>query len=50
MTIACDYANVFEREVRPRRAWRRWAARAVWMGLLIVRPRLALTIWRERRA
>lgn len=49
MTIACDYANVFELEVRPRRPLRRAAALALWAGLFMVRPRLALAIWRERR-
>ncbi|MFC3069655.1 hypothetical protein [Phenylobacterium soli] len=50
MTIACDYAAVFELDVRPRRnALRRAAALAVWTGLFLVRPKLALAIWREAR-
>jgi hypothetical protein len=48
MTIACDYADVFEREIRRRRTFHRAAARVVWAGLFLVRPRLALEIWRER--
>ena len=43
-----DYAQVFETEIRPRRGLRRLLARAVWAGLFLVRPDLALTIWRER--
>ena len=49
MTIACDYANVFELEIRPRRALRRAAALGLWAGLFLVCPGLALDIWRERR-
>jgi hypothetical protein len=53
MTICADYAEVFETEIRPhrrvtRRA-RRVAAYALWAGLFIIRPRLALEILRERR-
>ncbi|HYG25641.1 MAG TPA: hypothetical protein VD906_01925 [Caulobacteraceae bacterium] len=44
-----DYAQVFETEFRPRRRLKRAAARVVWAGLFVVRPRLALEIWRERR-
>lgn len=43
-----DYANLFETEFRPRVRLRRAAARVLWTGLLVVRPRLALRIWRER--
>jgi len=49
MTIACDYANLFELEVRPRRRITRLAALALWGGLFMVRPKLALEIWSERR-
>ena len=53
MTICADYAEVFETEIRPRRRAvsraRRVAAYAVWAGLFIVRPRLAVQILRERR-
>jgi hypothetical protein len=48
MTICADYAEVFEREIRPRRRARRAAAYALWTGLLLIRPRLALQIFRER--
>jgi hypothetical protein len=44
---AIDYANVYELEVRRRRP--RPLVLAVWAGLFLVRPRLALQIWRERR-
>jgi len=53
MTICADYAELFEAEIRPRRQLasrlRRAAAYALWAGLFVVRPRLALQIWRERR-
>jgi hypothetical protein len=45
-----DYAHLFETEIRPRRRRRRRAAAlALWTGLFLLRPRLALDIWRERR-
>lgn len=53
MTICADYAEVFEREIRPRRRAagraRRAAAYALWTALFLIRPRLALQILRERR-
>jgi hypothetical protein len=49
MTIACDYATLFELEIRPRRRAKRLAALALWGGLFLVRPKLALSIWDERR-
>lgn len=51
MTTA-DYAIVYELDVRNwrRRRARRVAAFAVLGGLFLIRPRLALEIWRERRA
>ena len=49
MTIACDYANLFELEIRPRRRAARLAALALWAGLFLLRPKLALAIWQERR-
>jgi hypothetical protein len=53
MSICADYAEVFETEIRPRRQparrARRAAAYALWCGLFLVRPRLALEILRERR-
>ena len=42
-----DYARVFETEFRPRRRLRRIAARALWTALFLVRPKLALEIWRS---
>jgi hypothetical protein len=48
--LHADYAALYEREVRPGRGMRRGLARAVWLGLFLVRPRLALEIWRERAA
>jgi hypothetical protein len=47
--MTCDYANLFELEIRPRRRSVRVAALALWTGLFLVRPKLALTIWQERR-
>jgi hypothetical protein len=49
MTVIADYANLYETEIRPRqRGLRYLAVLAVWVGLLLIRPRLALQIWRER--
>jgi hypothetical protein len=52
MTLAIDYANAFE-QTRPmqrvRGAVRYAGVLAVWTGLLLIRPRLALQIFRERR-
>ena len=47
---ACDYAEFYERQYRPRRRLRRLAARLVWGALFLVRPRLTLRIWRERES
>jgi hypothetical protein len=53
MTACADYAELFEREIRPRRRAasraRRAAAYALWAGLFLIRPRLAVQIWRERK-
>jgi hypothetical protein len=48
---AIDYASLYETHVRPRRErpLRRAAVLAVWTGLFLVKPKLALAIWRERR-
>lgn len=43
-----DYASMFEAQYRPSRRLRRAAARVLLAGLFVVRPRLALSIWRER--
>ena len=50
MTVIADYANLYETVIRPRRhgPLRRAGVLTVWMGLFLVRPRLALAIWRER--
>jgi hypothetical protein len=45
--MTLDYAAVYEAEFRPRHR-RRALALAVWTGLLILRPRTALAIWRAR--
>jgi len=45
-----DYAELFETEYRPGRRLRRIAARILWVGLLVVRPRLALSILAEHRS
>jgi hypothetical protein len=49
MTAVADYAQMFELEIRPRRRLKRALALVVWAGLYLVRPKLALSIWRERR-
>lgn len=49
MTIL-DYAHVYETEYRPGRRARRIVARALWAGLFLVRPGLALSILDERRS
>lgn len=46
---AIDYASLYETHVRPRRNRLRYlGVLAVWSGLFLVKPRLALSIWRER--
>jgi len=49
MTIL-DYAQVYEMEYRPARRLRRLVARVLWVGLFIVRPGLAMSIFAERRS
>lgn len=53
MSACADYAEVFEQDIRPRRRvssrMRRAAAWALWCGMLLIQPRLALQILRERR-
>ncbi len=50
MTVIADYATLYETVIRPRRRHlRRLTVLAVWLGLFLVRPELALQIWRERR-
>ena len=49
MSVIADYACLYETEIRPRRRSVRYLlVLAVWTGLFLVRPRLALDIWRER--
>jgi len=49
MTVIADYAHLYETEIRPRRrGLRRLGVLAVWLAVFVVRPRLALSIWRER--
>lgn len=52
MTACADYAQLFETEIRPRRRLdrrvRKLAAYALWAGLFLIRPRLALQILRDR--
>lgn len=48
MTAMLDYAEVFETEFRPRRRLLRAVALVAWAGLFLIRPRLAIAIWRER--
>ena len=49
MTATFDYANLYERQIRPRRRIaRRAVAMVVWLGLLTVRPSVAMAIWRQR--
>ena len=47
---ALDYAQVYELEYRPARRARRLLARILWVGLLVVRPDLALRVLAERRS
>ena len=49
MSVIADYANLYETEIRPRRHRLRYIwVLMVWAGLFLVRPGLALAIWRER--
>jgi hypothetical protein len=49
MTATADYAHLYETEIRPRRrGLRRLGVLTVWLAFFVVRPRLALAIWRER--
>jgi hypothetical protein len=48
MSACADYATLYEAEFRPRRRARRLLAYVVWAGLFLIRPSLALQIWRER--
>ena len=49
MTVIADYAQVYETEIRPRKRRVKYlGVLIVWGLLFMVRPGLALTIWRER--
>ncbi len=52
MSVIADYANVYETEIRPRSrrmgGLRYLGVLAVWGVLFLLRPELALAIWRER--
>ncbi len=54
MSDTADYANLYETQIRPRqRLWRLAGLRylvvlSVWTFLFLMRPELALSIWREK--
>jgi hypothetical protein len=49
MAVIADYATLYETQIRPRRRKLSYIwVLAVWAALWLVRPRLALAIWRER--
>jgi len=49
MSVIADYAHLYETQIRPRRKGLRYlGVLAVWMGLFLLRPRLAMAIWREK--
>ena len=45
-----DYAQLYETHYRPGRRLKRAIARVLWLGLLVVRPGLALQVLAERRS
>ena len=48
MTVIADYAQLYETQFRPRKKGLRYlGVLAVWGLLFAVRPRLALSVWRE---
>jgi hypothetical protein len=50
MSVIADYANLYQTRIRPRcRGARYLGVLLVWGALFLVRPRLALAIWREKR-
>jgi len=50
MTVIADYAQLYETEIRPRRRGLRYlGVLLVWGVLFVLRPRLAVDIWRARR-
>jgi hypothetical protein len=49
MSVIADYANLYETQIRPRRRRLRYVGvLLVWGAVFIVRPRLALELWRDR--
>jgi hypothetical protein len=49
MTVIADYATLYETQIRSRRRNLRYMwLLTVWLVLFLVRPGLALAIWRER--
>jgi hypothetical protein len=49
MSAIADYAHLYETEIRPRRRGVRYfGVLLVWGALFLIRPGLALAIWRER--
>lgn len=49
MTVIADYAALYETRIRARRRGPRYLlVLGVWAGLFLLRPELALAIWRER--
>jgi hypothetical protein len=50
MSVIADYAQLYESAIRTRRRNLRYMwVLTVWLCLFLVRPGLALAIWRERR-
>jgi hypothetical protein len=50
VSVIADYANLYETEIRSRRRRPRYlGVLLVWSALFLMRPRLALAIWRESR-
>lgn len=49
MTLTLDYAQAFENR-RRRRSIRYLGVMAVWLGLFLIRPRLAMALLRGRDA
>jgi hypothetical protein len=48
MTVIADYAQVFETEFRPRKKRLRYlGVLLVWGVLFVIRPHVAIAVWRE---
>jgi hypothetical protein len=49
MSVIADYAQLYETQIRPRRRGIRYlGVLCIWAGLFLIRPRLAIAIWREK--